>query len=566
MRNATGDFTVQPIDWGQREAGVVNTTQVTIQGTTYTIEDPTRTTNPLPSFINELPANVNVGFNRKPISKLLLFRNRLVFLSNENVVLSQAGSFVSLFADSTIVLSPQDPIDITAASQKPALLFDGVEQNNGLVLFGETQQYLLSSDDSTVGLTQDTVKLGTIGYYLYDKEVRPVNMGTSVGFANMGGRSFRFFEMADITIEGEPNVTEISKTVSQLLPDGLTQIADSQEGSQLFFATDDADRNNEVWGFRYYTVADKRYQQAWHRWLLPGQVIFHCIMRDTYYAVVRINNQNKILEFDIKLTDETKYYGDYRIHLDNMLDITESFIGGSVITPGQPEVYPGTQTDTVFPIPLNNGAAQITDITLPTVAYLAQSWFVQTDGAAPVQQDVGLFKRITYQTANGVLYGIINDVTFLFRNNVTNPTLAGQSNPFLNGGSFTVGYLFDMEVQIPKFYRVQSDNTAGTVVKSDTRASLIIHRFTLDAGATGTFDCTIKRLGYADYVETFEANKMDTYRSNTPNLADQITRNISCYCRNTNLDIILSSQHPSPFTLYSIAWEGDYTNKFYRSV
>ena len=176
-------------------------------------------------------------------------------------------------------------------------------------------------------------------------------MGTSVGFANMGGRSFRFFEMADITIEGEPNVTEISKTVSQLLPDGLTQIADSQEGSQLFFATDDADRNNEVWGFRYYTVADKRYQQAWHRWLLPGQVIFHCIMRDTYYAVVRINNQNKILEFDIKLTDETKYYGDYRIHLDNMLDITESFIGGSVITPGNPEVYPGTQTDTVFPIP-----------------------------------------------------------------------------------------------------------------------------------------------------------------------------------------------------------------------
>ena len=68
---------------------------------------------------------------------------------------------------------------------------------------------------------------------------------------------------------------------------------------------------------------------------------------------------------------------------------------------------------------MNNGAAQITEITPPTVAYLAQSWFVPADGDAPVQQDVGLFKRITYATANGVLYGIINDVTFLFRNNIT---------------------------------------------------------------------------------------------------------------------------------------------------
>ena len=539
IRTGSGVFEVTPIDWNPRESGVIEYQTVTINGTPYTIEDPSSTTNPLPSFINEFPEALNIPQNRKPINKLLLFRNRLVFLSNENVVLSQSGSFISVFADSTIVLSAQDPIDITAASQKPALLFDGVEQNNGLVLFGETQQYLLSSDDSTVGLTQDTIRLGTIGYYLYDKEVNPINMGTSVGFANMGGRSFRFFEMTNITIDGEPNVTEVSKTVSQLLPNELTQIADSQEGSQLFFSNKDTGRENEVWGFRYYTVNDRRYQNAWHRWILPGNVVYHCIMRDTYYAVVRFGSQNRILEFDIKISDETKYYGDYRIHMDNMVDIpdTGSFQGGTVIS-GSTNTYPGDKTDTVFPIPLSSTggdptAPVITDLTLPTVVY---------------KSSLGQFKAVEYVTKDGVLYGVFNDVTQEYV-----------------GTEFVAGYLFNMQIEIPRFYRTSQDQTAN-VVKSDTRASLIVHRFVLDAGATGVFDCNLQRLGYADYIEKFEANTMDSYKANSPNLKDQVTRTIPCYCRNVNMNITLSSQHPSPFTLYSIAWEGDYTNKFYRSV
>ena len=94
--------------------------------------------------------------------------------------------------------------------------------------------------------------------------------------------------MADITIDGEPQIVEISKTVSQLLPNGLTQIADSQEGSQLFFSNADPGRENEVWGFRYYTAGERRLQAAWHRWTLPGNVLYHCVMRDTYFAVVRL--------------------------------------------------------------------------------------------------------------------------------------------------------------------------------------------------------------------------------------------------------------------------------------
>ena len=78
-------------------------------------------------------------------------------------------------------------------------------------------------------------------------------------------------------------------------------------------------------GYRYYNVGDERKQSAWFRWELPGEVLYHTIMRDTYYAVIRINDENKILAFDIKETDNTALINDdYRVHLDNRVNIDVS--------------------------------------------------------------------------------------------------------------------------------------------------------------------------------------------------------------------------------------------------
>ena len=185
-RNANGTFTGLEMTWAPLAAGDYNT-------------------NPLPAFIDEDDPTGNA--TGTPINKMLLFRNRLCFLSGENVSTTQAGGFgttTEMFSTSVLAVSPQDPIQIAASSNQPAVLFDGLEINNGLVLFGETQQYLMSSEDSSVGLTQDTVKLSSIANFLYDRQIRPVTMGTTIAFTNMGGSSFRCFEMANVDLQGEP--------------------------------------------------------------------------------------------------------------------------------------------------------------------------------------------------------------------------------------------------------------------------------------------------------------------------------------------------------------------------
>jgi len=498
VRNADLTFTASAITWTDMPSGNYST-------------------NPPPAFINiDNPTGATAG---EPINKMLLFRNRLIFLSQENVSTSQAGGFgpsgFDLFADSVISLSPQDPIAIAASSNQPAILYDGLEINNGLVLFGETQQYLLSSEDSAVGLSQDTVKLSSIGNFLYDREIRPVMMGTTVAFTNMGGTSFRLFEMSNIDLQGQPYADELSKVVQLLLPNNLVSIANSMEGNLLMFATDDANRTNEVWGFRYYTVGEERKQQAWFRWTLPGQVLFHCLMRDTYFVVCRVNGQNKILAFDVKETTQTALLDDkYRIHMDHRITIAKADV-----------TYDSTTRTSSFNVTGFNEGPQLI---------------------------------IAYNTEDGTFKPVTMDWT-------ATPDKATVDGDWTTN-DFIIGYLFEMKVEIPRFYVVDERAGANEVVKSDTRASLVIHRFNVEAGATGVFQCVLKRKGYPDYTETYYPAIMDAYKANAPMVEPSLTRVIPCYIRNKQMDVVLQSTHPTPFTLFSISWEGDFSNKYYRSV
>lgn len=579
VRNANGSFTFGTADYAQRQAGDDNT-------------------NPLPSFIDQqTPTN-----DGRPINKILLFRNRLVFLAGPNAVCSQAGTLgganaaINFFSDSVLVLSPSDPVDIAASSRRPATLFDGIEINNGIVLFGRTQQYLLTAEDSASGFAPDTAKMSSIANYLYDSRIPPISLGTTIGFTNTGGSSFRFFQMDKIDSTGEPSATELSKVVQLRLPDTMVSIAESKEGNTVFFANQDIGRNNEVWGYRYFDVNNERKQSAWFRWEMPGQILYHTIMRDTYYAVARVNGQNMILAGDISETTNTALINDeYRVHLDGRQTID---VSASNVT------YDASANTTTFDIPnaydlrtfttldilrsqvntnVNNGTDIATTNVRGTGTGLTVDVTVDANEVITActinDAGTGYFNGDTF-TINGypgsliqydagtlVAYNLVDGtVETVTVNAVPNPdrgTVNGDWRFQNTGRDFYIGYLFNMSIDLPKFYVVNTDNT---VVRSDTRASLVIHRFNIEAGASGVFQCTLKRLGYDDYTEVYYPNVMNNYLANSPMIAASLTRVIPCYIRNKQLDVELHSRHATPFTLFSISWEGDYSNKYYSKI
>ena len=106
----------------------------------------------------------------------------------------------------------------------------------------------------------------------------------------------------------------------------------------------------------------------------------------------------------------------------------------------------------------------------------------------------------------------------------------------------------------------------GNNFRANTRANLTLHRLKLNFTDLGSYTTTIQRLGKDDYTETFEMTPATQVLANRVAAVEEVEQTIPIYERNKNVTISIGSKHPLPASLISLSWEGDYTNKFYRSV
>ena len=151
--------------------------------------------------------------------------------------------------------------------------------------------------------------------------------------------------------------------------------------------------------------------------------------------------------------------------------------------------------------------------------------------------------------------GRIGDITV----NGTTGSLQGD----WTGTDIALGYTFDMRVEFPTLYPTK---TSGTTTQSDTRAYLTLNRIKITLGDSGYYEAKLKCFGRSDRVIQYESSTAGTYLANTASIREETTLTVPVYDKNTNFILELSSKHPSPTTVYSLEWEGNYSNLYYRSV
>jgi len=297
VREADGNFKLDFVEWVDRLVG-------------------DQVTNPKPSFVD------------RKITKLVFFRNRLGVISGENITLSRPGDFFNFWAKTATTVVPIDPIDISCSSQTPALIYEAIEVNAGLVMFGENQQFLMTTDSDV--FSPRTAKINSISTYSYNTNTAPQSLGTSIAFLNDGGEYSRLFEMTGISRDTDPTVIEQSKLVSKLIKGTYEELAASKENSLVALGDNNS---NVVWIYRYFNSGEKRIQSAWVKWTLPGSVIYHVIMEDVYYAVLSTGGVT-LQAINVKPTDT--YQINKSAHLDSQVTISAD----------QLSFNPSTQTTT----------------------------------------------------------------------------------------------------------------------------------------------------------------------------------------------------------------------------
>ena len=484
QRQSNGSFTVGTYTWDTRVVGDDNT-------------------NPFPSFISDVAANAG-----RKISQTFFHRNRLGFLCEDNVILSRAGEPGNLFQESALVIGGSDPIDIQASSTQPTQLKSAIETNTGLVIFAETQQFLLHTDSDS--LTPETGKLSNISTYRYSPKTEPISLGTTLGFIDSAGVNGRFFEVFDIRREGEPNMVEQTKVAPKLLPHDLDVMTNSRENNTIFFSKSGT---AEIFGYRYFNTGDKRAQSAWFKWTLPNNIAHLFVLDDELYI---ISSDYKLLKIALQKLDTARdavgdnFYentldGGYSVHLDSSVSLTAGSYDGTYTTVSHSFTGTGTQLGAVN---LSTGEVFMEDET-------------QRSGS-----------------------------TYKF-------------NGDFAGDTVVVGWLYELNVKLPRIYVKQK---AGEITTSDVTASLTIQRVHLRFGPVGQIHVRLKRLG-KDHIETtYESTPMDYYDADEATFVPEKTQTVPVYERNKNCNLVLKSLHPGPAQFISMTWEGDYTPMHHKRV
>ena len=460
-------------------------------------------TNPMPSFVGQR------------INKVLFFRNRLAILSGENVILSRPGTFGTpdFFVISALTISAADPIDISAASTFPSEIFDGIEINAGLLVLSTNQQFLLSTDDTI--LNPDTAKLRSVSTYNYNKDLPPLSLGTTLAYIDNSGKYSRMNEMANTSRENEPLVVDITKLVPSLLPKNIDLITNSRENSIILAAKSNSS-DCLVYGYKYLTIADKRQQQAWFKWKLNNPILYHFIINDEYYYLDTDNFLQciKLVEAD---TDPSTTFDDvdYQLHIDNHTTVS----GGN---------FNSTTNLTTF-----SGVSWLSNVTTPNGDLVV----IDEGGTPGPTDDQGRYAKCT---VSGTSFTVPGD---------------------WQGVTLRIGYLYEYLVEFPRIYPIKVDGERSI---ADVNSSLIVHRIKLHFGKVGLYETTLTRLGKSDYTEVYESAILDSYDASRAPYLEEYIKTIPIYEQNNNVDIILKSSHPAPATLRAMAWEGDYSPRFYK--
>ena len=195
-----------------------------VDGDTYTISG-TDYTLPLwgERTAGDIDSAPDPSFIGRKINNVFFFRNRLGFLADDNVILSNVSEFFNFFPDTVLTVVDSHPIDVAASHTKVAILKHAVTMGEQLILFSEQTQFVLSS--SADNLTPTTANVLVSTEFESSDDAAPVGAGNSIYFLTKKGNFAGIREYITQTAETARDAANITIHVPRLIPKNIFKLA-----------------------------------------------------------------------------------------------------------------------------------------------------------------------------------------------------------------------------------------------------------------------------------------------------------------------------------------------------
>jgi hypothetical protein len=461
-------------------------------------------TNPMPTF---------VGY---PIDTISFYKNRIVFTSRQNVICSQAGDYFNFFASTVITIVDSDPIDLSASTLKPIRLKHAIAAPQGLLLFGDNAQLLLST--TTEAFSPKTAEVNLLSTLSQTDRIAPLDIGSSYMFLEEGEKASSIYEMILDGGNGKPANIELTRFIPTYIPSAVLDMQVSQSAGTMAILS--KQELSSLYLYRWFQNGETRIS-GWFRWMLPGTIEFFTFDHDILFVVTK-HGSNYVLSKMSLLTDTPSesllFEGQY---LDVRLDLFDY----------NPTLTYDSVTDLTH-VCFKDGFEDLNEQPVliflnPDIAGYFEEQTLQYDATKPVGEKYFL-------------------------------TVEGNQTT----SKFAVGYKYEAMAQLPAFYVVK-DEARGS---KDTVNVPRINRLKVNSYNSGPYRAVVRSDGRDDFVLELPQITANNYLANNIPIIRNAQSTIPVMAKGDQFEFELIADSPFQTAFTSIDWEGTYDNKGIRSV
>jgi len=353
-------------------------------------------TNPFPSFVDTT------------INDVFFFKNRLGFLTDSNVIFSEADEYFNFFRTTTQQLLDSAPIDVGLSHTKVAVLQHAVPFQEKLMLFSKQSQFVLRGADV---LSPKTVAISPVTEYDISDTVEPIALGNYIYFTfkrnSFEGVYEYFVDNNTETFHSE----EITQQIPKYITADVKRIAGSQSENTIVIGTSEDAKTLFV--YKYYWSNKEKIQSAWMKFTFDRDVRGFDFI-DSNLHLLTTDSEGLHLE-QLTLEDGIKDTGlDYTLYLDSRVDgeeVTVSLYNPATkvtrvsgipynVSLGNTEVYTKLGNERAFTI-VDSNTVDVSGSLASYVNHGGTIYKCQTNHTAPdtfVAVDTSVTPNITYWT------------------------------------------------------------------------------------------------------------------------------------------------------------------------
>jgi len=244
--------------------------------------------NPIPSFVG------------RKIKNMFFFKNRLGFTSEDNVILSESGSYYNFFATTAMDIIDNDPIDAGIDSNTVSVIRSVNTTAGALTLWSDNAQFLMSGGEI---LSPATTRIGQTSSYAASNDIEPIVVDNEILFFNVKGDWLETSSYNPASLQADKSSAEsISAHIPEYVPKDIDTVCVAS-ASNLVLLFSKA-QPTKIFVYKYYINNNERKISAWFTWTFDENIIDIEVLNNSLFILANIND-TLVLELEPIAIDGT---------------------------------------------------------------------------------------------------------------------------------------------------------------------------------------------------------------------------------------------------------------------